>query len=308
MHYDPAMLHVTLRQLQVFESAARHLSFSRAAKELHLSQPGVSMQIKQLEDSVGSRLFEQMGKKLFLTEVGKEVLRVSQAIAQQLVDLEDTLDDLRGLKQGELTVGVVSTVSYFAIRLISQFRQEHPEVHITLNVVNRETLLAQLANNEVDLALMGQPPTGHDLESTPFMENPLVVIAPYTHPLAKKKSIPLTRIAEEDFVARETGSGTRNATEAFFQSHGLVLKAAMEMNKNEAIKQAVEAGLGLGVVSRHTVTLELAARRLVALDVEGFPIKRQWHLVHRQNKHFSQAAGAFAEFVLTQAPKTAGFL
>jgi DNA-binding transcriptional LysR family regulator len=300
------MLHITLRQLQVFESAARHLSFSRAAKELHLSQPGVSMQIKQLEEALGRPLFEQLGKKLFLTEVGRETQRVSQAIAQQLVDLEDTLNDLRGLKQGALTVGVVSTVSNFAIRLISQFRAEHPEVRITLNVVNRESLLDQLANNEVDLALMGQPPAGHDLESTPFMENPLVVIAPFNHPLARTKRIPLERIAEEDFVAREPGSGTRSATEAFFQSHGLALRAAMEMNKNEAIKQAVEAGLGLGVVSRHTVTLELAARRLTALDVEGFPIRRQWHLVHRQNKHFSLAASAFARFVLTQADRTAG--
>lgn len=302
------MLHITLRQLQVFESAARHLSFSRAAKELHLSQPGVSMQIKQLEQALGRPLFEQLGKKLFLTEVGRETQRVSQAIAQQLVDLEDTLNDLRGLKQGALTVGVVSTVSNFAIRLISQFRAEHPEVRITLNVVNRETLLDQLANNEVDLALMGQPPAGHDLESTPFMENPLVVIAPFSHPLAKTKRIPLARIAEEDFVAREPGSGTRSATEAYFQSHGLALRAAMEMNKNEAIKQAVEAGLGLGVVSRHTVALELAARRLTTLDVEGFPIRRQWHLVHRQNKHFSLAASAFARFVLTQADRTAGIL
>lgn len=300
------MLHLTLRQLQVFEAAARHLSFSRAAEELHLSQPGVSMQIKQLESALGRPLFEQLGKKVFLTEVGREVLRVSQAIAQQLVDLEDTLDDLRGLKQGALTVGVVSTVSYFAIRLISWFRQEHPEVRITLNVVNRENLLEQLDNNEVDLALMGQPPAGHDLESTPFMENPLVVIAPLSHPMAKEKGISLARIAEEDFVAREPGSGTRVATEAFFQSHGLALKAAMEMNKNEAIKQSVEAGLGLGVVSRHTVVLELAARRLIALDVEGFPIRRQWHLVHRRNKHFSLAASAFAQFVLTQATRMAG--
>lgn len=302
------MLHLTLRQLQVFEAAARHLSFSRAAKELHLSQPGVSMQIKQLEEALGRPLFEQLGKKLFLTEVGREVLRASQAIGQQLVDLEDTLNDLRGLKQGALTVGVVSTVSNFAIRLISRFRHEHPEVRITLNVVNRENLLEQLTNNEVDLALMGQPPAGHDLESTPFMENPLVVIAPLNHPLAKAKNIPLARIAEEDFVAREPGSGTRVATEAFFQSHGLALKAAMEMNKNEAIKQSVEAGLGLGVVSRHTVLLELAALRLISLDVEGFPIRRQWHLVHRRNKHFSLAASAFAKFVLTQAPHMAGFL
>jgi DNA-binding transcriptional LysR family regulator len=306
MTYDLPMLHISLRQLQVFEAAARLLSFSRAAQELHLSQPGVSMQIRQLEEALGQRLFEQMGKKLFLTEVGREVQRAAQAIAQQIVDLEGTLDDLRGLKQGALTVGVVSTVSNFAIRLISQFRQQHPEVRITLNVVNREALLSQLANNAVDLALMGQPPSGHDLQATPFMENPLVVIAPYSHALAKAKNIPLARIADEDFVAREPGSGTRSATEAFFQSHGLVLRAAMEMNKNEAIKQAVEAGLGLGVVSRHTVTLELAARRLTTLDVEGFPIRRQWHLVHRQNKHFSQAANAFAQFVLTDARSTAG--
>lgn len=301
------MLHLTLRQLQVFESAARHLSFSRAAKELHLSQPGVSMQIKLLEETVGHPLFEQLGKKVFLTEVGREVLRTSQAVAQQLVDLEDTLNDLGGLKQGNLTVGVVSTVSNFAIRLISQFRLKHPEVRIVLDVVNRETLLARLANNEVDLALMGQPPAGQDLESTPFMENPLVVIAPMHHPLARGKAIPLARIAQEDFVAREPGSGTRNATESFFQSHGLALRAAMEMNKNEAIKQAVEAGLGLGVVSRHTVTQELAARRLTMLDVEGFPIRRQWHLAHRHNKRFSLAASAFARFVLTQASGMAGF-
>lgn len=302
------MLHLTFRQLQVFESVARHLSFSQAAKELHLSQPGVSMQIKQLEGVMGQPLFEQLGKKIFLTDVGREVLRTSHSISQQLADLEDNLRDLRGLKQGALTVGVVSTVSNFAIRLISRFRIEHPEVRITLNVVNRETLLAQLANNEVNLALMGQPPAGHDLESSPFMENPLVIIAPLNHPLARQKNIPLAQVAKEDFVAREPGSGTRNATDAFFQSHGLTLRAAMEMNKNEAIKQSVEAGLGLGVVSRHTVTLELAARRLVSLDVEGFPIRRQWHLVHRKNKYFSMAASVFAQFVLTQARSTAGVL
>lgn len=302
------MLHVTLRQLQVFESAARNLSFSRAAKELHLSQPGVSMQIKQFEEALGQKLFEQLGKKLFLTEAGQEVLRVAQDIARELDDLEDTLNDLRGLKQGAITVGVVSTVSNFAIRLISQFRQSHPEVRITLNVVNRETLLAKLANNEVDLALMGQPPADQDLDSTPFMDNPLVVIAPFNHALAKQKNIAPARIAEEDFVAREPGSGTRSATEVFFQSHGLTLRAAMEMNKNEAIKQAVEAGLGLAVVSRHTVTLELAARRLTTLDVEGFPIRRQWHLVNRRNKHFSQSASAFAQFVLTQASTMAGII
>ncbi|HCS13583.1 MAG TPA: LysR family transcriptional regulator [Zetaproteobacteria bacterium] len=294
-------MHVTLRQLQVFESAARHLSFSRAAAELHLSQPGVSMQIKQLEATVGQALFEQLGKKIFLTGVGREVLRAGQAIAQQLVDLEDTLNDLRGLKQGALTVGVVSTVSYFAIGLISRFRQEHPEVRITLNVVNREALLAQLANNEVDLALMGQAPEGHDLESTPFMENPLVVIAPFDHPLAKRKNIALARVAEADFVAREPGSGTRGATEAFFQAHGMALRVAMEMNKNEAIKQAVMAELGLGIVSLHTIDMELALKRLTVLNVEDFPIMRHWHIVHRNGKRFAAIPEAFRQFVLEQA-------
>ena len=297
------MLHLTLRQLQVFESAARHLSFSRAAAELHLSQPGVSMQMKQLESVVGHTLFEHLGRKLFLTEAGRVLQQASKVIAQRLSDLEDSLNDLHGLQQGSLTVGVVSTASSFAIRLISQFRQLHPEVRITLNVVNRETLLSQLAGNEVDLAIMGQPPAGHDLESTFFMENPLVVIAPLNHLLISKKKIPLELIAEESFVAREPGSGTRIATEAFFQNHGLTWRVAMEMNKNEAIKQAVEIGLGLAVVSRHTVALELAARRLAILDIEGFPIRRQWYLVNRNNKHFSLAASTFADFVLTQSAK-----
>lgn len=300
------MLHITLRQLQVFEAAARHLSFSRAAAELHLSQPGVSMQIKQLEETAGHPLFEQMGKKLFLTEAGHEVRRTAQAVAQQLNDLETSLIDMKGLRQGELTVGVVSTASSFAIRLISQFRRLHPHVRITLNVVNRESLLASLAGNEVDLALMGQPPEGHDLQSVPFMENPLVIIAPLNHPLVGKKAIPLALVAEESFVAREAGSGTRISTEAYFQSHGLPWRVAMEMNKNEAIKLAVEAGLGLGVVSRHTVAIELAAKRLYALDVEGFPIIRHWHLVSRVNKRFSAAARAFSEFVLSETARVEG--
>jgi len=299
------MLHLTLRQLQVFDAVAQSGSFSKAAQVLHLSQPAVSMQVKQLEETTGLALFEQIGKKIFLTDAGREVQRACQGVAQRLADLENTLDDLKGLRQGSLTVGVVSTVSHFAIRLISHFRRLHPDIRLTLNVVNRENLLQQLADNSIDFALMGKPPEGQDLESTPFMDNPLVVIAPYAHPLARDKAIPLTRIAEEDFMVREPGSGTRGATEAFFQGSGLRLRAAMEMNKNEAIKQAVEAGLGLAVVSRHTVLQELASRRLRSLDVEGFPIMRQWYLVHRCNKRFSNAASAFAAFILAQAGRLA---
>ncbi|MEF3193564.1 MAG: LysR family transcriptional regulator [Halothiobacillaceae bacterium] len=297
------MLHITLRQLQVFDAVARHLSFSRASSELHLSQPAVSMQVKQLEEALGLPLFEQIGKKIFLTDAGREVQRVCQIIDQQLLDLENTLADLKGVRGGRLTVGVVSTAHYFATRLMAQFRQQRPDVRLTLNVVNRETLLNQLAANETDLAIMGQPPAGRDLEAQAFMRNPLVVIAPPHHPLAGERGIPFRRLAEEPMLAREVGSGTRSAMEGLFHEHGLELRPAMEMNKNEAIKQAVEVGLGLGVVSLHTVERELAAGRLITLDVEGFPILRHWYLVHRQGKRLSPAAQAFRDYVLKEGAR-----
>jgi len=263
------------------------------------------MQIKQLESTLGMPLFEQIGKRTQLTEAGKETLRASRAIGSELTNLEHTLAGLQGLKGGTLTVSVASTASYFTARLMALFRQAHPDVSVSLNVVNRETLLQQLAENSIDLALMGQPPEGHDLEAQPFMDNPLVVIAAPTHPLANQRRIPLKRLAEEPFVGREPGSGTRGAVEKFFAEHGLMLKAAMEMNKNEAIKQAVEAGLGLGVVSLHTVQAELAAKHLCVLDVQGFPLRRQWYLVQRQGKRLSPAAQAFAQFVLREAARVA---
>lgn len=294
------MLHLTLRQLQIFEAVARAGSFSKASHDLHLTQPAVSMQVKQLEESTGFPLFEQIGKRIFLTEAGREVLRASLAITQQLSDLETRLTDLKGLRQGELTLGVVSTASYFATRLMARFRLAQPDIRITLNVVNRETLLTQLANNAIDLALMGQPPADRDLEALPLMANPLVVIAAPFHTLAGHTQIALDRLAQEPFMLREVGSGTRNATESFFENQGLKLKSAMEMNANEAIKQAVEVGLGLGVVSLHTVETEVQSGKLCILDVEGFPIARQWFRVHRRGKHFSASAQAFTDFLTAE--------
>lgn len=295
------MLKPTLRQLDILEAVARCGSFSRASAELHLTQPAVSMQIKQLESVLGLALFEHIGKRIHLTAAGQETLQAGRAIGRELLDLENTLAELQGLKGGTLTISVASTASYFTARLMALFRQAHPDVRVSLNVVNRETLLQHLAENSVDLALMGQPPEGHDLEAQPFMDNPLVVIAAPTHPLAKVHNIPLSRLTEEPIVGREQGSGTRGAVEKFFAEHGLTLKAAMEMNKNEAIKQAVEAGLGLGVVSLHTVQAELAAQHLRVLDVQGFPLRRQWYLVQRRGKRLSPAAHAFAQFVLNEA-------
>jgi len=295
------MLKVTLRQLEILESVARCGSFSAASEELHLTQPAVSMQIKQLESILDVPLFEQIGKRIYLTQAGRDTLNTSQMVIAELMNLEQTLASLKGLSGGTLTVAAASTASYFTARIVAKFLEIYPDVHVRLNVVNRETLLKQLDENAIDMAFMGQPPQGSDLLATPFMENPLVVIAAPYHPLAKEKKIPLERLLQESFVGRELGSGTRIAVENFFREHALELKADMEMNKNEAIKQAVEAGLGIGVVSLHTVQAELVSKILCILDVVDFPIRRQWHLVQRSGKRLSPAADVFAKFVLAEA-------
>lgn len=295
------MLHLTFRQLSVFEAVARHLSFSRAAQELHLTQPAVSMQIKQLEENVGTSLFEQMGKKIYLTEAGHELYHYSRSIAQQLNEAEEVLAELKGLKRGKLKISVASTANYFAPQLLATFSQRFPTVTVSLTVTNRQTLLVQLANNEMDMAIMGQPPDGLDLAAESFMENPIVVIAPNHHPLAAKKNIPLSRLQDETFLMREEGSGTRIAMERYFEAHQVKIQTGMEMSSTEAIKQGVQAGLGLGVVSQHTVELELEAKRLKLLDVAGLPIRRHWYIVHRKDKRLSAAAQAFKNFLLDEA-------
>jgi len=300
------MLHLTFRQLSVFEAVARNLSFSRAAQELHLSQPAVSMQIKQLEENVGISLFEQLGKKVFLTEAGRELYHYSRVIAQQLGEAEAVLSELKGLKRGKLKISVASTANYFAPQLLATFSQRFPTVTVSLDVTNRQALLQQLANNEMDMAVMGQPPDGLDLVAESFMDNPLVVIAPVNHPLVRKKSIPLERMQEETFLMREEGSGTRIAMERYFEAHGVRINTGMEMSSTEAIKQAVQAGLGLGVVSLNTVELELEARRLKVLDVEGLPIRRHWYIVHRKDKRLSASALAFKNFLLDEAAALMG--
>lgn len=297
------MLHVTFRQLKVFEAVARCLSFTRAAAELHLSQPAVSMQVKQLEESVGLPLFEQMGKKIFLTEAGRELHHYSRAIAQQLAEAEGVLAELKGVKRGKLKISVASTANYFAPRLLAIFNRRFHDVTVSLNVTNRESLLQQLANNEMDMAIMGQPPEGLDLISESFMENPLVVIAPPNHPLVGERPVPLRRLQQEKFLVREQGSGTRSAMERFFAQRDIDLTTGMEMSSNEAIKQAVQAGLGLGIVSVHTVALELEMGRLALLDAESFPIMRYWYVVHRANKRLSPVALAFKTFLLREAPQ-----
>ena len=294
-------MHVTFRQLKVFEAVARHLSFTQAAQELHLTQPAVSMQIKQLEETAGLPLFEQLGKKIYLTQAGQEMYHYCRNIASELAAAEETLEQLKGVHRGHLNIAVASTANAFATRLLASFAKQHEGISFSLDVTNRATLVRQLENNERDLVIMGRPPQGMDLVTEAFMDNPLVVIAPPDHPLAIQSALPIELLKQEFFVVREQGSGTRIAMERFFNQRGIQLETRMEMTSNEAIKQAVEAGLGLGIVSIHTLELELETRRLVVLDVQEFPILRHWYVVHRRGKRLSPVAEAFRQFVLTQA-------
>ena len=294
-------MHVTLRQLNVFEAVARQLSYTRAAETLHLSQPAVSMQIRQLEDEIGLELFEKLGKKIQLTEAGTELFHYSLSINRLLVEAEEVLESLKGVSRGRLRIVVASTVNYFAPRLMAAFSRKYPSVNVHLDVTNRESLMRLLTANEADLVMMGKPPDSLELESEPFMDNPLVVVSPCDHELVGQASIPLERIAEELFLMRETGSGTRQAMERFFEDKGLRLRQGMEMTRNEAIKQGVRAGLGLSVVSTHTIELELETGRLCILDVQGFPILKKWFLVYRKGKRLSPVAEAFRSFVLSHA-------
>ena len=261
------------------------------------------MQIKQLEQSVGLPLFEQLGKKVFLTEAGNEFSRYAKAITTQLDELEQVVNEMKGLQRGRLTIAVASTANYFAPRLLAAFCQQHGEVTVSLDVTNREQLLKSLLENRTDLVIMGQPPAEMDLAAERFMDNPLVVIAPPDHPLVACEHIPLERLPEETFLVREQGSGTRSAVERFFAANQLALSTAMEMSSNEAIKQGVEAGLGLGIVSLHTLAMELALKRLIVLDVVNFPIMRYWFIVHRSGKRLSLVAQAFQQFVRDESTR-----
>jgi len=295
------MRRLTLRQFRVFEAVARNLSFSRAAEELHLSQPAVSMQIRGIEAILGMPLTEQLGKKIFLTDAGREVLYASQAITARLDDLQHNLAQLRGLDSGNLRLAVTSTVNAVATGILARFRGSHPGVAVHLDVSNRAEVLDLLASNRIDLAIMGQVPAELGLSATRFMDNPLVVIAPPDHPLTGKRKVTLERVAAESFLVREAGSGTRAAMERFFAARGLEIRSSMEMSSNEAIRQAVQAGLGLGILSRQTLEMELALKRLAVLNVEGFPIMRHWYVVHRADKRLSPVAQAFKAFVLESA-------
>lgn len=292
------MKNATLRQLKVFETVARHLSFSRAAEELHLTQPAVSTQVRTLEGHVGLPLFEQLGKKVYLTPAGAELLQYSRTIIQQFQDAEAAMNQFKGIAGGTLNVAVISAGDYFFPRLLVEFARRHAGVTLNFTVHNREELLVQLAENLTDLAVMVRPPNDMDTVNESFAPHPYVIVAPPNHPLAGKKRIPLDVLVKEPFVIRESGSDTWNSMKEGLGKHIAKLNVVMEIKSTETIKQAVIAGMGVSFLSAHTISLELQSGSLTVLDVQGFPLMLNWYLVHRRNKRLPPVAVAFKNFLM----------
>lgn len=292
---------ITLHQLKVFEAAARHGSFTRAAEELYLTQPTVSIQVKQLTKAIGLPLFEQVGKRLFLTDAGQELYRTSQEIFDRLIQMEMAIADLQGMKQGHLKLAVITTAKYFIPRLLGPFCQRYPGIKVSLQVTNHEGLLDRMGQNLDDLYIMSRPPEGEEVEIKPFLDNPLVVIAPAHHLLAKEKKIPLKSLEAYPFIMRERGSGTREAAQKLFRDHDIEVDVKLDLGSNEAIKQAILGGLGLSVLSYHTLTSVGATSDLTVLDVEEFPIYRQWNVVYLKGKQLSILATTFLDYLLLES-------
>ncbi len=296
--------HATLRQLQVFEAIVRLGSFTRAAEELFLTQPTVSMQIKKLADSLGLPLFEHVGRNVRPTEAGLELYQSCRRIFETLANLEMKLADLKGIRRGRLRLGVITTAQYFTPEVLGEFCQLYPGIEVALKVSNRERIIERINANEDDLYIMGQAPLEHlPVETHSFAPNPLVVMAPRNHPLVGQKNIPLTRLAEEPLILREPGSGIRDATLKVFERIGVRPQVRMELGSNEAIKHAIVGGLGISVLSLHTLTLQGPDGQVALLDVEGFPIMRQWYIVYPRGKELSLVAQAFLEFALELEPQ-----
>jgi LysR family transcriptional regulator, low CO2-responsive transcriptional regulator len=293
------MRHINLHHLKTFQVVAEECSFMRAAEKLHFSQPAVSAQIRQLENSMGVKLFDKIGHKTHLTVAGEELYRYSQKIFALIDETQETMESLRSPEYGRLSVGADTTVGTYVVpHLLGKFHHLYPRVEITLEVVNRRYLVDALTNNRIDMVIMGKIPTEVPVFVAPFAPNELVLIAPPTHRLAGIPNVPFAELAREHFLLRENGSGTRTALEEAFHDADLPLQVSMQVGNNSAIKQSVAAGLGVALISRVAINVELETKRLVMLDVEGFPIMLQWRLVHLKEKNLSATASAFKKFLL----------
>jgi DNA-binding transcriptional LysR family regulator len=295
----------TLHQLVVFEAAARHQSFTRAAEELLITQPTVSTQIKQLTQAVGVPLFEQIGKRLYLTEAGRYLMSTCHDIFAQLDNFDMVIASLQGTKQGKLRLVAVTTAQYFIPGILGKFCEDYPQVDISLEVTNHSQLLERMQHNEDDLYILSYPLEDLTIYSQRFLENPLIVVAPKDHPLAKEKNIPLKRLESEPFIMRESGSGTRRAVEQLFQQHDIKVPVRLEIGNNEAIKQAIIGGLGISVLSWHVFNPQKFTTRFSLLDVQHFPIQRYWYVSYPKAKQLSVIAQTFLDYLLHEVKSLA---
>ncbi|MBU2766931.1 LysR family transcriptional regulator [Acidithiobacillus ferrivorans] len=289
--------HATLHQLKIFAAVARHMSFARAAEELHLTPPALSIQVRQLAEAVGQPLFDQIGKKIYLTAAGEALTSACHDVLDRLEYFTQEIAALQGLEKGSLKVATLSTTKYFIPRMLGGFCTEHPGVASALFIGNRETLLERLARNQDDLYILGQPPEHMHVVAESFADNPVVVVVRPDHPLMPEKDIEPSRLRDAPFILREPGSGTRLAAEKFFEQHGVVLRTRMEFGSNEAVKQSVAGGLGIAVLSASTIRAELANGELAILDVRGFPLERKWYAVYPAGKQLSPIVKAFMEYL-----------
>ncbi len=293
--------HGTLPQLRVFEASVRLGSFARAAEELHMAAPTASVQLKKLAETVGLPLFEQVGRHVYPTEVGRRLYDGCTEVFRAISAFEESLAQLRGLDSGRLRLAATTTARYFAPRLLGAFAQRHPGLETALHIDNRAVLMGRLAANEDDLYLLADPPRDGPLLAQAILPNPLVVFARADHPLARARRIPFARIAEEPFLMREAGSGTRRSVIALFQRHGLAPRVRMELGSNEAIREAIVAGLGVSILARYTLGTEPEHEGLACLAVDGFPLESWWHFAYPAGKHLSDAARALMDFTRVQA-------
>jgi DNA-binding transcriptional LysR family regulator len=290
----------TLKQLQTFLEVARQRSVSKAAERLFVTQPAVSMQIRQLEDAFGLALLEPVGRNIRLTQAGEAFCLHAQAAMGQLKDLEASMAGFVGLKRGRIDLAVVSTAKYFVPMLLMHFGKLLPDIDIQLRIDNRENVLGLLTRNEADLVIMGRAPEPLDCEATAFARNPLGIVAAPDHVLVRRRQLPFSALGEQRFLVREPGSGTRAAMERLFTQHQTPLNVAMEMPSNETIKQAVMAGMGLSFLSLRTVRHELASGHMALLDVAGMPMVGNWYITHLHHKRLAPAAQAFKAFLIEQ--------
>ena len=297
------MKNATLRQLRVFESAARHLSLTRAAEELHLTPPAVSIQIRQLESHAGAALFERAGRGLKLTQAGGEVLARAREILAHIRGAEEAVAGLASLDRGLLDVGVINAGDYFFPWLVAEFRKSHPGMRVRITVGNRDDLLQRLTRHELDLAVMSHPPSLEGFALEAFAPHPHVIVAAPGHPLLGKRGVALERVAREPLITREAGSATRLAMEQAFAEAGVVPRIEMEISSNETIKQAVAAGFGVGFLSAHAVQQEIALGRLAVVAVRGFPVMRQWYVVQLRDRRLPPITEAFQRFVVREGAR-----